>query len=202
MKVWGTNGAALRRAGLVGLASLSLAGCISFGGKAPAQMYGLTAERSAPAGDIAAGKAGEALIVAEPETDRRLAVLRIAVQVDAAQVAYLKDAQWVERPARLFGALLAETLRAGGKRLVLAEREALVPGGSRLTGRLLDMGYDARRQAAVVRYDAILTARDGTVTTRRFESVVGGVEPKAQAVGPALNEAANDVAGQVAEWVG
>jgi cholesterol transport system auxiliary component len=141
-------------------------------------------------------------MVMEPETDRRLAVLRVPVQINDAQVAYLQDAQWVERPARLFRALLAETLRAKGGRLVLEDDQAATTPGVRLSGRLRDMGYDARLMAVVVRYDAIRTGANGEVTTKRFEAAVSGVAARPELVGPALNKAANDVAAQVAEWMG
>jgi cholesterol transport system auxiliary component len=123
------------------------------------------------------------------------------VQVDAANVAYLQNALWVERPARLFSGLLAETLRARGGRLVFLESEANTPGAVRLSGRLLEMGYDARDQAVMVRFDAI-RSKGGEIATRRFEHVVSGIAAKPEAVGPALNEAANAVAAEVAEWVG
>jgi cholesterol transport system auxiliary component len=38
--------------------------------------------------------------------------------------------------------------------------------------------------------------------TRRFESVVSGVQARPEPVGEALNRAANQVADEVAEWVG
>lgn len=182
---------------------LALAGCVNLGGgKAPPTLVSLTPANSAPAGASASGSLKDALVVAEPETDRRLAVQRIPVQIDDANVAYLQNAQWVERPARLFRSLLAETIRAKSGRLVVEDNQIEAGGGGRLAGRLLDMGYDARRRAVVVRYDAIREARNGTVTTKRFEAVVPGIEPKAEAVGPALNQAANQVASQVADWVG
>jgi cholesterol transport system auxiliary component len=180
----------------------TLGGCISFGSKPPPTLYSLTPQSAAPVGAGTSGQIAQALVVAEPETDRRLAVQRVPVQIDASNVAYLKNAQWVERPARLFRALLAETIRAKTGRLVIEDDQAEAPGGTRLSGRLLDMGYDARRQAAVVRYDAIRTSTGGAVTTRRFEAVVPGIAAEAKAVGPALNQAANQVAQQVAEWVG
>lgn len=179
-----------------------LGGCISFGAKAPPTLFDLTPARSAPAGATASGTAGDAIVVLDPETDKRLAVERVPVQIDAANVAYLKNAQWVERPARLFRSLLAETLRARGSRLVFEGEEAEAAGRLRLAGRLIDMGYDARSQSAVVRFDAIREGGGGTVSTRRFESVVPGVRPDARSVGPALNRAANDVARQVADWIG
>ncbi|MGH6786240.1 MAG: ABC-type transport auxiliary lipoprotein family protein [Novosphingobium sp.] len=180
---------------------LVLAGCLSFGAKPPPTLFSLTPASAAPAGATAAGTAGTALIVEEPETDRRLGVQRIPVQVDASNVAYLKDALWVERPARLFAGLLAETLRARGGRLVFEASQAEAPGAVRLGGRLIEMGYDARSQSVVVRFDAVRSA-GGAITTKRFESTVQGIAPKPEQVGPALNRAANDVAAQVAEWVG
>ena len=182
--------------------TLMLGGCLSFGGKAPPTLFSLTAAQVAPAGSTASGSLKSAIVVMEPETDKRLAVQRVPVQIDAANVAYIKDAVWVERPARLFGALLAETLRAKGNVLVFEGSESEAPGASRLSGRLLDMGYDAATQSAVVRFDAIRSAPGGAITTKRFESRVAGISAKPEAVGPALNRAANDVAAQVAEWIG
>ena len=181
---------------------LALGGCLSLGGKVPATLFSLTPAKTAPAGAAVSGKIEEAIVVAEPETDRRLAVQRVPVQIDDASVAYLQNAMWVERPARLFRSLLAETIRARGSRLVFEDNEAASGAGVRLTGRLLEMGYDARSLSVVVRYDAIRSSRGGDLTTRRFESVVPGVAAKPEAIGPALNQAANDVAAQVAEWVG
>ncbi|MCX7284066.1 MAG: ABC transporter, partial [Novosphingobium sp.] len=76
-------------------------------------------------------------------------------------------------------------------------------GASRqhLSGRLLDMGYDARNRMAVVRFDAVKEA-GGRIETKRFESTVAVAAAEASYVGPALNEAANAVAKQVADWVG
>jgi cholesterol transport system auxiliary component len=187
---------------LGGATALLLAGCVSLGGgKVPATLFTLTAAVSAPAGTTVSGSPSEALMVMEPETDRRLAVLRVPVQIDDARVAYLQNAQWVERPARLFRALLAETLRTKSGRLVLEDDQAAAVPGVRLSGRLLDMGYDARSMAVTVRYDAIRTGAKGEVTTKRFEAEVSGVAAKPEAVGPALNKAANSVAAQVAEWI-
>lgn len=185
------------------LLALGLSGCISLGGgKAPATLFSLTPASGAPAGPLGGGPLREAIVVQQPETDQRLAVLRIPVQIDEFNVAYLKDAQWVERPARLFRSLLAETIRARGTRLVL-EDDAVMAGGSvHLAGRLLDMGYDARSRAAVVRYDAIRQVGNGPIASQRFEASVPVAEASGAYVGPALNQAANQVARQVADWIG
>ncbi len=183
---------------------LALSACISLGaggGKAPATLLTLTADRQVPAGSTASGTSAGAILVMEPETDQRLAVVRIPVQVDDTQVAYLVGAAWVERPSRLFRGLLAETLRSRTGGLVIEDTQAAPSGGLRLSGRLLDMGYDARTGSVVVRFDAMRTGANGVVTTKRFESVVPGIPADPALVGPALNKAANDVARQVAEWL-
>jgi cholesterol transport system auxiliary component len=181
---------------------LLLSGCLSLGGKTPDQLIRLTPESSAPAGDMLAVPLTEALIVLDPEADRRLDVQRVPVQVDDATIAYLKEATWVERPARQFRRLLAETIRARGNRLVVEAGDTSEGGKTRLGGRLLDMGYDARSQSVIVRFDAMRWEPAGPVTSRRFEATIPGVSPEAQSVAPALNRAANDVARQVADWIG
>ena len=187
----------------VTLAPIALSGCVGLGGgKAPANLFTLTPEAVAPAGTGAsATKPGEAILVMEPDADRRLAALRVPVQVDAVHIAYLKDSVWIERPTRLFRTLLAETLRAQQGGLVLEDAQLGASAGTRLSGRLIDMGYDAPSQSVVVRFDAIRTGAKGEVATRRFESRIPGIAPKAQAVGPAINQAANQVAQQVAGWM-
>jgi cholesterol transport system auxiliary component len=184
-------------------APLLLGGCVSLGGgKVPDQLFTLTAEASAPAGSLGSGAIADALVVLDPVTDRRLDVQRVPVRIDASNVAYLKDAQWVERPARQFRRLLAETIRARGTRLVVEGADD--PAGARdtLSGRLVDLGYDAETRSVVVRFDALRENREGRIEARRFESIVPGIAPKADQVGPALNRAANDVARQVADWLG
>ena len=54
----------------------------------------------------------------------------------------------------------------------------------------------------MVRYEAIKERPNGAIETKRFESVVGGVVAQPGPVGVALNQAANTVAGQVADWIG
>lgn len=179
--------------------SAALAGCVSFGPKTPDTLLTLRPTSTPAAGTSASGSLATALVVLEPSAEARVAVTRVPVQIDDANVAYLKKALWVDRPTRQFQRLLAETIRAKGGRLVIEND----PGGNgtQVSGRLLDMGYDARTRMAVVRFDAIRTT-GGKVDTRRFESMVPVADAEAKYVGPALNEAANVVAQAVAEWVG
>ncbi len=190
-----------------GLAAASLAlllgGCLSLSsGKPPATLIALTSTQSPAAGTGASGTQDSALLVLEPDVDRKLAVLRVPVRVNGSSIAYLADAAWVERPARQFRTLLAETLRAEGKRLVLEDDGTAGPTAQRLGGRLVDMGYDAAAQAVIVRFEAVRSTRGGAVETRRFESVIPGISAKPTAIAPALNRAANAVAADVAAWMG
>ena len=192
----------MKRAWFALAALTALSGCLSMSGKAPPTLFSLGADNPAPAGTTATGQLSDALIVIEPETDRRLAMLRVAVQVDGSNVAYLKDAMWVERPARLFRSLLAETLRARGGRLIFESDQPMARSAPRISGRLVDMGYDARAMAVVVRFDAVRDNGSGLLATKRFEAVVPGIAATPAAVGPALNRAANQVAAEVAAWLG
>ena len=110
------------------------------------------------------------------------------------QVAYLKDAQWVEMPGPLFGRLLSETIAARTGRVVLDPKQFTFDPGIRLTGTLQTFGLQADRMEAVVIYDAALARGADSVETRRFEARVpiAAVDPASAATG--LNEAANQVA--------
>lgn len=186
-------------------ALISLSGCVSIGrgGDDPAdQLFTLTSTAMAPAGAAAQGNLATALAVIEPGVPQYLDEVRVPVQINATAVAYLQDAVWIEKPARLFQRMLTETIRAGSSRLVVGGGELEYAAQTQLGGELMAMDYDAARSAVVVRYDAVLRLPDGSLRTRRFENVVTGVTPDALSVGPALNRAANAVAGEVAEWVG
>lgn len=185
----------------LGLA-LTLAGCLSFGKDPPATLFNLTPARVAAAGSGGSGTAATAISVIEPQASARLDVLRVPVQVNDSSVAYLQNAQWVEKPTRLFTRLLEETVRAKGTRLVVDGSDAEYAAATKLSGQLLDMGYDALSGSVMVRYNAVLQLPDGQIRTRRFESSVSGIPASASAVAPALNQAANQVASDVADWVG
>jgi cholesterol transport system auxiliary component len=188
---------------LAGSLAVLLTGCVSLGGaEPPDSLITLSASSSAPAGQDSGGTVAEALAVIEPAAPLKLDVMRVPVQVDDSTVAYLKDATWVEKPARLFGRVLAETIRAKGARFVVDGSEIRYAAATRLTGNLTEMGYDARSGSVVVRYDAMLQQDDGTIRTRRFEAVETGVVAEVWDVAPALNRASNRVAAEVADWVG
>ena len=183
-------------------AAIALSGCVSLGGaEPPASLLTLTPNTVVPAGTSAVGTPATAIKIMEPETPARINVTRVPVQVDDTNIAYLQEAVWVEKPARLFRRLMAETIRARGNRLVIDGEDSGVVPAAQLRGTLRNFGYDARSSSVIMRFDAIRSGADGAVETRRFESIQSGIAPDAASVGPALNSAANDVAGQVADWV-
>jgi cholesterol transport system auxiliary component len=181
---------------------LALSGCISLGGDPPASLLTLSPTATAPAGPgMGSAAAQPVMAVLAIDTPAKLDVLRVPVAVSATELAYLQEAYWVEKPARLFRRLVGETIRARGQALVIDGDTPTVQATVSLRGTLIDMGYDAATSAAVVRFDAVRTDGEGQVTTRRFEARQSGVQPEARAVGAALNAAANTVAGEVADWV-
>ncbi|KPP88100.1 ABC-type transport auxiliary lipoprotein family protein [Erythrobacter sp. HL-111] len=184
---------------------LALAGCVSLGGgEPPESLLTLHSTASAPEGAGAragAGAGAGAILVMTPEAPAKLDVLRVPVAVSETEIAYLREAYWVEKPARLFRRLLGETLRTRTDALVIDSDDTPTEPRVKLRGTLIDMGYDASARAAVVRFDAVRTDIDGGAVSRRFEAIESGVEAEAAAVGPALNRAANRVAADIADWV-
>lgn len=182
--------------------ALLLTGCLNLGGNVPPSLLNLTATSAPATNDGRTGTAQSALTVTIPSVPQKLRTARVPVETGGAAVAYLKDAQWVEPPARLFQRLLSETLSATQNRLVLTETELISAPGELLSGDLLNFGVNADRNEAVVTYQALRLTNDGaTISQRRFEAreTVGELTPGN--AGAALNRAANRVAADVAAWM-
>jgi cholesterol transport system auxiliary component len=182
-------------------AALLLGGCFSFGAKPPPTLMTLDPAQSRPAGATRTAAEGETITVVTPTVPRELATVRVPVHENELAIAYVKNAQWVEQPANLFGRLVAETIAASG-RVVLDPRQFTLDPGTRLTGQLQRFGVDATSSEAVAVYDAALARRGGGVVTRRFEARVPVAAVDVVNVRPALNQAANQIATEVAAWIG
>ena len=185
----------------IALAALSLAAC--FGGKkVPPTLLTLSSLAPAPASIARTAAPGEALTIDVPVISKELNTTRIPALVGPTAVAYIEGLQWVESPDKLFQDLLQETVVRTTNRVVLDPRQASLDPGVSLTGTLTRFGYDTGTGTVVVRYDGALSSAGGTrVATRRFEASVPA-DGTAASVGPALNAAANQVAAEVAGWVG
>jgi len=201
-------------AAMAAACALALGGCVSLGAEVPDTLLTLAPDEIAPIGmSAAAGEdnAAGAIAVLTPEVPAKLDVLRLPVNVTETQIAYLREAFWVEKPARLFRRLIGETLRvrasAGfgqgeGEAPLILDSEEAGPGiGVTVRGTLSELSYDAPSSSVVVRFDAVRLDSSGTAKTRRFEARESGVIDEASAIGPALNRAANQVAREVADWV-
>lgn len=180
----------------------SLGGLLGGGGKPPPVLFTLTPETPAPADAVRSALAGQAVTIQVPETPSELKVLRVPVQVSPTEVEYVTNLQWADTPDRLFQRLLSETVRRTTNRVVLNPAQTTLDPGIVVTGQLQHFGYDAQTGQVVVTYDAAMTTADGArVQARRFEAREAA-DGTAATVAPALNQAANAVALQVAQWIG
>ena len=180
----------------------SLGGMLGGGGKAPASLLTLTTEAPATGEFTRSANAGQSVTVSTPVISKELRTTRVPVRVSPTDVQYVTDAQWVDTPDRLFADLIAETIRRTTNRVVLDPGLTGVDPGLIVSGELQSFGYDAATGQAVVRFDGALSTAGGTrVETRRFEASAP-TDGSAQSIGPALNRAANEVALEVANWIG
>ena len=212
------------------IAFTGLAGCISFGAKPPPQLLTLTSTAQVPVGQqqvaaVAPGStastlsiggqpvatvtnqqvpAGSSSITIQvPTVPQELATARVPVQASATSVAYIKNAVWVEPPAQAFARVLGDTVTARTGRVVLSSAQSYQTGSAQMTGELRRFGIDAASQSAVVVFDAsLLRATGGGIVKQRFEARVPVASIDAVGAGTGLNAAANQVAAQVADWVG
>lgn len=183
------------------LAGCSLGGLLGGGAKGPTVLYTLTSS-APPAAPTRSAAVGETVTIRTPAVPKELRTNRVPVDVGPTQVQYVTNLQWVDTPDRLFQQLVEETVRRSTGRVVLDPNQSALDPGLVVTGQLNRFGYDAQLGTAVVQYDASLATQNGThVETRRFEASVAA-DGTAATVAPALNEAANQVAQQVAAWIG
>lgn len=180
----------------------SLGGLLGGGAKAPATLLTLTPEAPDPGSITRTANAGQAVTIAVPRVPKEIRSVRIPVQISPTDVQYVTNAQWIDTPDRLFQDLVAETIRRTTSRVVLDPGQSALDPGLLVSGELQQFGYDAQTGQAVVVYDAALSTEGGTrVEARRF-TATAPADGTGATVGPALNRAANQVAGEVARWIG
>ena len=98
--------------------------------------------------------------------------------------------------------MLSETVTRTTSRVVLDAKQASLDPGCMSPANCSASAMTPPRAVVVVIYDAALSTAGGTrVETRRFEASVPA-DGTAATVGPALNRAANQVALEVAKWIG
>lgn len=183
-------------------AALALSGCVKFGTKPPQQLLTI-ASTSAPApGRTVSSQGIPTVAVFAPDVPRKLDTMRVPVQVNENEVAYVKEAVWTDTPRNMFQRVLADTISADGSVFVIGAEQIGLHPARRLSGELIDFGVDARTKQAVVTFDAILTGdAPGAISRRRFSASVPVSDIKASRVADPISQAANQVAAQVASWV-
>lgn len=193
---------AIVRAGLTAALAVLVGGCALLGGsKPPPHLFDLTADSSAPAAAPRSAAAGETVTIRVPTIARELRTTRVPVQVNPVVVEYVKGMNWVDTPDKLFQQLLEETVRATTGRVVLDPNQSALDPGLVVSGELQKFGYDAQQGMVIVEYDASLATQGGThVQTRRFVATAPA-DGTAATVGSSLNQAANQVAREVAAWI-
>jgi cholesterol transport system auxiliary component len=186
----------------VALGGCSLGGLLGGGSKAPTTLLTLTPSAPDPGQISRTASAGQAVTVAVPVVAKELRTVRVPVQATPTDVQYVPNLQWVDTPDHLFQQLVAETLRRTTDRVVLDPHQAALDPGLLVTGTLQHFGYDAATGQVIVQYDgALSTAGGARVETRRF-TATAPADGTGGTVGRALNEAANQVAADIAKWIG
>ena len=192
----------LKAVGLLA-ATAALSACVSFGGaEPPPSLLSLSPDQKLAAGAMRSGPQTGSLVVALPAAPQKLNTIRVPVQTTGTGIAYLKDAVWVDKPARLFQDLLSETIAAKNNRLVLTATEAGGNAQTYITGELVDFGLHGPSLTVTVTYDAVKMVTDKPVEKKRFQASEKVFAAEPLPVGEGLNKAANTVAAEVAEWVG
>lgn len=187
---------------LIVAAALPLAACISFGAKPPPSLLTIEATSAPAVGADQNSAKARSITIQVPTTPTAIAGARVPVQATPTSIAYVKDAQWAEPPARLFARLLSDTVSARSNMVVLSTVQSISDPSATLAGELRRFGLDATTREAVVTYDAALTrAGQETVEKRRFEARVPVQTIDAANAGTAISQAANQVAVEVAAWV-
>ncbi len=188
---------------LILIAMLPLAGCISFGAKPPPSLLTLTSTSQVPVGQNQDSATARSITIQVPTTPLALATARVPVQATPTSIAYVTDAQWSEPPARLFARLSADTIAARTGMVVLSTVQSVGDPSAQLAGELRNFGLDAGTREAVVTFDASLTRAGKTsVEKRRFEARVPVAAIDAPSAAAGINQAANQVATQLADWIG
>jgi cholesterol transport system auxiliary component len=184
------------------LGGCSLGGLLGGGAKPPTTLQTLTAEAPDPGPVVRAVNAGQAVTIGTPTVPKELRTVRVPAQITPTDIQYVTNLQWVDTPDKLFQNLLEETVRRTTNRVVLDPAQPSFDPGLVVTGQLERFGYDAASGQAVVVYDASLSTAGGSrVEARRFTASVPS-DGSGPSVGPALNSAANQVALDVAKWIG
>jgi cholesterol transport system auxiliary component len=188
---------------LLGLAALTLSGCISFSPKPPPRLMALSATTPLAAGTAITTGDARAVQIARLSAIPALVTQRVLVSDGPTAIAYLKGGLWSAAPTDLFRSLLAETITVRTGRVVTEPRLLQIQPNTRLAGQISAFGLDGPGHSVTVTFDATLSHQGSEqIQSRRFTANRPVASEQPEAVAAALNQAANQVAGDVADWIG
>lgn len=176
--------------------------CVNLGtAEAPPALLVLTAQTNSETKTLVSSNSEDSVVVLLPNVPRRIDTNRIPVQISDSSIAYIQGAYWSDKPAKLMQELISETITASSGKLVLDVAQSSGLSKNKISGTLSRFGIDKQESAAIVRYDAIKLNGEGKIEKRRFEARRSLSIIDATQAGEALNEAANEVAIAIANWV-
>jgi len=188
---------------LLGLAAIALSGCISLGPKPPPRLMTLSATTPLAAGAAITTGDARAVQIARLSAVPALTTQRVLVTDGPTAIAYLKGGLWSAAPADLFRGLLAETITVRTGRVVTEPRLLQIQPNTQVAGQISAFGLDGPGRTVTVTFDASLSHEGSDqIQSRRFTAKVPVASEQPEAVAAALNQAANQVAGEVADWIG
>lgn len=176
--------------------------CVSLGTtEAPPAFLVLTAKATSNSDAVNRSSAENSVVVLIPDVPRRIDTNRIPVQINDSSIAYIQGAYWADKPAKLMQELIAETITASTGKLVLDVAQSSGLSKNTISGTLSRFGIDEQELVAIVRYDAVTINAQGEIVKHRFEArrninMINAIE-----AGEALNDAANEVAMAITNWV-
>ena len=178
-----------------------LPGCaLVGGGSAPLDTYELTA---APAGESGPRRSRTQILIAEPSALKSLDGENIVIKPTAAEVQYLKGAQWADRLPKVVQARLAqafqETGRLGG---VGKPGEGLAIDYQIVTEiRAFNIRLDGGDRAEVELFVKVLNDRNGTVRAASSFQATAPVSGTGNAAfTAALDQAFRSASTEIVEW--
>jgi len=187
----------------VAVVTLPLSGCISFGAKPPPRLMALTATTPLAAGPAITTGDKQAVQIARLSAIPALGTQRVLVTDGPTAIAYLKGGLWSASPADLFRGLLAETITVKTGRVVTDPRLLQIQPSTKLAGQVSAFGLDGPGNVVTVIFDATLSHEGSDqIQSRRFSARMPVSSQQPEAVATALNQAANQVAVEVADWIG
>ena len=188
--------------GWMGLALL--AGCVGPQGKqVDTATYFLSATLPAKS---AVAKSSTTLLVTPTRAHPGFDTPRMAYVREVNRIEYFATHRWVEPPARMVSALIAQAIESRGAFGAVVQSPASVRANLRLDTELVTLMQDFTQQPSrvrlVLRAQLVDIASGSVLATRNFESTMQAQAENAPAGAAAANRAASDVLAQLTDWGG